>query len=246
MKRYGLIGYPLGHSFSKRYFTSKFEKEGLADCTFDLFPLKDISGFPGLIKSGQGLLQGLAVTIPYKQLVIPYLSSTDPLSKNIGAVNCIKINNENLIGYNTDSIGFEKSFLPLLKPHQRRALVLGTGGASKAVQYILQKNQLPYLLVSRHPSPENGIISYSALNEKIMLDHTVIINCTPVGMVPQENTFPDIPYPYITTKHLLYDLIYKPETTLFLQKGAARGATIKNGYEMLIIQAEENWRIWNS
>lgn len=245
MKRYGLIGYPLGHSFSKKYFSSKFEKEGLADCIFDLYPLANISDFPNLIKSQQDLL-GLAVTIPYKQLIIPFLSGIDPNTRNVGAVNCIKIIKEKLIGYNTDIVGFEKSFLPLLQPYHQRALVLGTGGAAKAVQYVLQKIHLPFLQVSRKVSPGNGIISYKDLDEKIIQDHTVIINCTPVGMVPNENTYPDIPYQYITTKHLLYDLIYKPETTLFLQKGLTLGALAKNGYDMLILQAEENWRIWNS
>lgn len=243
MNLYGLIGYPLGHSFSKKYFTDKFKKEGLRDCFFELFPLQNIDDIPKLILE-QPNLKGLAVTIPHKQAVMPFLKSIDKEAMKAGAVNCIKILPNEMIGYNTDIIGFEKSFSALLKSHHTKALVLGTGGASKAVQYVLNKLQIPFVLVSRKPEGKHTI-SYDDVNKLLLQQYTVIINSSPVGMAPDENAMPAIPYEFITPLHYLYDLIYKPAETKFLQQGKLKGATVKNGYEMLILQAEENWRIWN-
>lgn len=242
MKLFGLIGYPLSHSFSKKYFTQKFTEEAITDCLFELFPLEEITEFPPLIQAHDNL-RGLAVTIPYKEKVIPFLSALDDEAKAIGAVNCICVYGSTLKGYNTDVRGFEKSFVPLLKKNHRRALVLGTGGASKAIQFVLKKLGIEYLLVSRQRSEHT--ICYEDLDEKYLQTYPVIINCTPVGMVPNEQYAPAIPYEYIGAHNYLYDLIYKPAETKFLQEGKRRGAVVKNGYEMLIIQAEENWRLWN-
>ena len=243
MRLFGLIGFPLGHSFSKKFFEDKFLKENLNDCAFELFPLENIFEIEKLFKNNN--LQGLAVTIPYKETVIPYLTNMSVAAKEIGAVNCIKSNIEGTIGYNTDVIGFEKSLLPLLKPHHLKALVLGTGGASKAVQFVLKKLQIDFLLVSRHSNAEKNIFSYHEIDQAMMNDYSIIINCTPLGMSPNEHELPNLPYQYITSNHLLYDLIYKPEKTMFLKEGEQRGAFIKNGFEMLVLQAEENWKIWN-
>ncbi len=243
MNLYGLIGYPLGHSFSKEYFTQKFEKEGLGDCFFELFPLESIEQFPRLLKNHPSL-RGIAVTIPYKEAVIPFLHSLTPQAKSIGAVNCIEMLPEGLRGHNTDVVGFEQSFVPYLQHHHTRALVLGTGGASKAVQFVLQKLDIPFLLVSRKGEGEN-VISYGQVNESLLNDYTIIINCTPVGMSPLEGAKPSLPYESISFVHYLYDLVYKPAHTQFLLEGEKRGATVKNGYDMLLIQAEENWKIWN-
>lgn len=244
MNIYGLIGYPLGHSFSQQYFTSKFNNEGLLNCRFQLFPLSDINQFTELIKS-QPLLLGLAVTIPYKESVIPFMTSIDGVAQKIGAVNCIKIDNGKLKGFNTDIIGFEKSFSPLLMKHHQKALVLGTGGASKSVQFVLKRLGIEYLLVSRKDEFV-GHLNYRSINEKIMRDHMIIINSTPVGMEPNEESLPALPYQFLTPDHLLYDLVYKPLETKFLKQGLLAQSTIKNGFEMLIIQAEQNWKIWNS
>ena len=242
MKQFGLIGYPLGHSFSKKYFEDKFSKENLNDCVFDLFPIKEIGEFKNLIIEQQNLI-GLAVTIPYKETVIPFLDNITEAAKNIGAVNCIQFENGKTIGYNTDVTGFEKSLLPLLQPHHQNAMILGTGGASKAVQYVLKKLGIPFLLVSRNKTAST--ITYENISTEIINTHTLIINTTPLGMSPNEEGFSDIPYHSLSPKHLLYDLIYQPEKTIFLQKGEKQGCVIKNGFEMLILQAEENWRIWN-
>jgi len=178
--------------------------------------------------------------------VMPYLASIDEAARKIGAVNCIKINNGTCIGYNTDVIGFERSFSPLLEYNHTKALVLGTGGASKAVQFVLNKMGMSFLLVSRNPGEGNGYIGYKDITKDTLDEYTVIINCSPAGMIPHEDTEPDLPYFFISKKHLLYDLVYKPAKTRFLEHGFRQGAIIKNGYEMLIIQAEENWTIWNS
>ena len=244
MKVYGLIGNPLGHSFSKQYFTQKFEAANLQDCRFELFPLEHISKLPELL-SRENLLHGLAVTIPFKESVIQFLDETDHKAGTIAAVNCIKLVAGRLIGYNTDSTGFELSLLPLLKAHHDKALVLGTGGSSKAIQFVLRKLGIRFLVVTRAAQVDAGFINYSSVTEAILEQHPLIINCTPVGMYPDTAALPDIPYSALTDKHLLYDLIYKPEQTKFLAAGLAKGATIKNGYEMLVLQAEENWRIWN-
>ncbi len=243
MKQFGLIGYPLGHSFSKKYFEEKFIKENLQDCSFDLFAIEKIEPLREIITTNKNL-QGLAVTIPHKQTAMPFLTEISEAAKVIGAINCIKIKNGKTIGYNTDVIGFEKSLLQLLQPHHTNALVFGTGGASKAIQYVLKKLHIPFLLVSRNNAIDT--ITYEEISLEIMQTHLLIINTTPLGMTPNEEGIPAIPYNLLTTKHLLYDLIYKPEKTLFLQKGEERGCVIKNGFEMLLLQAEENWMIWNS
>jgi shikimate dehydrogenase len=242
MKQFGIIGYPLLFSFSKNYFEEKFAKENLQDCSFELFPIENVELFTEIIASNKNL-QGLAVTIPHKQAVMPLLTHISDAATAIGAVNCIKIFDGKTIGYNTDVIGFEKSLLPLLQSHHTKALVLGTGGASKAVQYVLKKLYIPFLLVSRNKT--DNTITYENISAEIIQTHTLIINTTPLGMTPNEEGFADIPYHLISSKHLLYDLIYKPEKTLFLQKGEEQGCVIKNGFEMLILQAEENWEIWN-
>lgn len=243
MKLYGLIGYPLGHSFSKQYFTEKFEKEGLKDCRFEAFPIESILEFPGLLRTNP-LLQGLSVTIPYKEQVLPYVDHYSDAVKAIGATNSISIKNGRLTAYNTDIVGFEKSFVPLLQPQHRAALVLGTGGASKAVQYVLRKLGVDFLVVTRNKTQPNQI-SYNEIDGAVMTTYTVIINCSPVGMYPAVDAAPELPYSLVTPQHYLYDLVYKPAETLFLQHGKASGATIKNGYDMLLLQAEESWRIWN-
>ncbi len=241
MNLYGLIGYPLGHSFSKEYFNNKFETEGLEDCYFELFPLEKIDLFPGLLKSHS--LKGLAVTIPYKESVMPFLQNIADEAKSIGAVNCIEFLPGGLKGHNTDVIGFERSFTPQLQSHHKAALILGTGGASKAVQFVLKKLGIPYLLVSRKGGIDS--ISYSEVDKELLKKYTIIINCSPVGMSPDETAAPAIPYEFIGTQHYLFDMIYKPAETKFLAEGRSRGAAIKNGYEMLLLQAEENWKIWN-
>ncbi|HAO04028.1 MAG: shikimate dehydrogenase [Chitinophagaceae bacterium] len=244
MKVYGLLGFPLSVSFSKKYFTEKFEKEKLTDCEFELFPISSIENFPDILAQIKNL-KGLAVTIPHKQAVIPFLTHLDFTAKEIGAVNCIKINGKKLSGYNTDALGFKTSFEPLLQPQHNKALVLGTGGASRAVQYVLKQLSIPFLLVSTSKKEKN-CIGYNEVNKSILEEYYIIINCTPVGMLPNETNFPDLPYASLSAKHLLYDLIYKPAETQFLAKGKAKGCLTKNGFEMLLIQAEENWRIWNS
>ncbi|HVI47444.1 MAG TPA: shikimate dehydrogenase [Chitinophaga sp.] len=241
MKVYGLIGYPLSHSFSKGFFAKKFEQENIAGCIYENFPIPDISDFPALLQQHPDLC-GLNVTIPYKEVIIPHLDELSKAAGRIGAVNCIRFSNGKKIGYNTDVIGFKNSLQPLLQPQHTRALVLGTGGAAKAVMFSLEELEIPFTIVSRQAS--DSTISYDSLNKDIIATHTLIINTTPLGMYPRVDTAPEIPYQYITSQHLLYDLVYNPAETLFLQKGAAQGAAIKNGHEMLILQAEASWEIW--
>ena len=245
MNVFGLIGYPLGHSFSKQYFTEKFDKEGIKDCVFEAFPITSINEFPSLLKNNPDL-KGLCVTIPYKEQVLRYIDELSEEVKSIGATNSITIRSNKLVAYNTDIAGFRQSFKKLLQPHHTKALVLGTGGASKAVQYVLRELGIDYLIVSRSNSGADGFINYTAIDELLINEYTIVINCTPVGMWPNENNCPAIPYQFITSRHYLYDLVYKPEETLFLKKGKDKNATTQNGYEMLVIQAEESWRIWNS
>ena len=244
MKQFGLIGYPLSHSFSKGYFAEKFAKENIVDCKYDVFPLEKIEDFVELCNDKKNLI-GLNVTIPYKEKIIPFLDELDETAANIGAVNTIKFSNGKKIGYNSDAYGFEMSLKPFLKPYHKQALILGTGGASKAVEYVLRKLGISFQYVSRTKSEKT--ISYEELltNYDLRLT-TLIINTTPIGMYPNIDTAPDIPYKVITDKHLLYDLIYNPEETLFLKKGKQRGAGTKNGLEMLYLQAERSWQIWNS
>jgi len=245
MKQYGLIGYPLGHSFSKQYFTEKFEREGLEDCVFESFAIPDISQFPSLLSQNPGL-KGLGVTIPYKEKVLKYVNELSEEVKIIGATNSIKITDNKLIAYNTDIIGFEESFSSLLTPAHKKALVLGTGGAAKAVQFVLNKLGIEYEVVTRDNTLHTACKRYDQIDAELMNACSLIINCSPAGMYPNENTAPDIPYELITPSHYLYDLVYKPASTLFMQKGLAKGAIVKNGYDMLLLQAEASWKIWNS
>lgn len=247
MIKLGLIGFPLGHSFSKNYYTNKFKNENITDVEYDLYPLEDMQSFENLYISDNNY-KGFNVTIPHKLSVIPLLTELSEEAKKIGAVNCITIKKEGntsiLKGYNTDAFGFEESLKPLLTTNHKKALVLGNGGAAKAVYYTLEKLNIPYLIVSR--SKANGDITYEELDREIITSHQLIINCSPVGTFPNVNDCPCIPYEYITKEHLLYDLIYNPEETMFLNKGKNMGAKIKNGYEMLVLQAEKNWQIWKS
>lgn len=244
MKLYGLIGYPLSHSFSKKYFTDKFQKEKLADCFYELFPLASLDHFSSLLNTNPDL-KGLNVTIPYKQQILQYLSDQTENVKAIGAANTLKILNGKISGYNTDVVGFERSFIQQLQSYHKKALVLGTGGSSKAVEFVLQKMGIDYLLVTRNEAPNTGMINYSNIDVELIEEYNIIINCTPAGTFPNEDECPSIPYQFISKENYLFDLVYNPKKTLFLKRGEEKGATIKNGYEMLIMQAEESWRIWN-
>ena len=244
MKKYGLIGFPLAHSFSKRYFDEIFSKEAITDCLFDLYPIENLDELQSLLNQNKDL-KGLAVTIPHKEQIIPFLSALSSTAKEIKSVNCIVIKKNELIGYNTDVIGFERSLLPMLESHHLKALILGTGGASKAVHYVLKKMGIECLFVSRNPERNHEAIGYNNLNQQIINDYTLIVNCTPIGTFPDVHSKPDIPYQFLEKKHLLFDLVYNPEETEFLKEGKLRGTAIKNGMEMLEIQAEENWKIWN-
>ncbi|REE82904.1 shikimate dehydrogenase [Lutibacter oceani] len=243
--KYGLLGKNISYSFSKKYFTDKFEKLGLTDLTYQNFDIPEIEEFPFLLYHKEHEFRGINVTIPYKQSVMRYLNEIDPDAKEIGAVNTIKITDKNqLHGYNTDFFGFKKAIEPLLKNHHKKALILGTGGASKAIAYALKKLNIEYKFVSRRLA--DNVFLYSMLNEQVMNEYNIIINCTPLGTHPNINESPDIPYEFISEKHLLFDLIYNPSETKFLQLGKKNGAVIKNGLEMLEFQAEKSWEIWNS
>jgi shikimate dehydrogenase len=242
VRTFGLIGYPLSHSFSKNYFAEKFLHEKLHDCQYQNFPLTDIGQLHHLIQQEKNLV-GLNVTIPYKEAVIPLLTELDEAAKNIGAVNTIKFSSGKMIGYNTDYIGLLRSLKPLLQPHHEYALILGTGGSSKAVQYVLSLLNITYTFVSR--TKTTNTLLYAEVDKNIIEDTTLIINTTPLGMFPDINIAPEIPYTFLSEKHLLFDLIYNPAETLFLQKGKQQDATIMNGLTMLQIQAEESWKIWN-
>ena len=247
MKKLGLIGYPLGHSFSKKYYLDKFEREHIQGIDYDLYPLADLADFQKLYQHDQQFY-GFNVTIPHKQAVLPLMDELSPEAAQMEAVNCIRIQHNGdhvtLKGFNTDAFGFEESLKPLLQPQHTKALVLGNGGAAKAVLYSLKKLNIDYLIVSR--SSTNGDLTYAQLNQQLMEEYTLIINCSPVGTFPNIEEAPAIPYQHITAHHLLYDLIYNPTETLFLKNGREKGATTKNGYEMLLLQAEKNWEIWNA
>jgi shikimate dehydrogenase len=242
MRVFGLIGFPLSHSFSKKYFTDKFAREGISGCRYELFPLERIDDITGLLED-EPELAGLNVTIPYKQQVIPFLQELDPVVRDIGACNCIRVRNGRLQGFNTDVTGFEESLKAKLSPAHDRALVLGTGGAAQAVHHVLGRLGIPFLSVGRKASA--SVLDYGSLTPELIHGHRLIINTTPLGMYPGVDECPDIPYAAIGAGHYLYDLVYNPEKTLFLSKGEARGAVIANGGDMLVIQAEESWRIWN-
>lgn len=237
MRHYGIIGYPLHHSFSAKYFSEKFEREGI-EAEYSLYPI----GMEDLRLKIEDLfhrLDGMNVTMPYKQTIIPYLDRLDETAEAVGAVNVV----HKRVGYNTDCIGFMESIKPLLRAFDRKALVLGTGGASKAVCYGLKQLGINPTLVSR--TPKDGMIGYSDLTEGLMAEHTIIVNCTPLGMVPDTESYPPIPYELISAQHLLFDCIYNPEETVFLRKGRAQGAKTQNGIEMLYGQAKAAWKIWN-
>lgn len=247
MKKYGLIGFPLTHSFSKKFFTEKFETEKI-DSTYDNFEIDNISKFPEIIKNNPELI-GLNVTIPYKEQVIPFLNELSDSAKEIGAVNTVKITRTAsgiiLKGFNTDTFGFATSLKPLLKDHHKKALILGTGGASKALKYVLKKLGIEFISASIEELKENEI-GYEEIDEKMITERLLIINATPLGTYPKVDTFPNIPYQFITEKHLLFDLVYNPEVTQFMAKGLQKGATVKNGYEMLLNQALKSYEIWNT
>lgn len=243
--KFGLLGKNISYSFSRKYFTEKFLKLGLSNYKYFNFDIPEIEEFPFLLYHKEDEFGGINVTIPYKESVMRYLNKIDNDAKKIGAVNTIKItDNFELIGYNTDFYGFQKSIQPLLKKHHTKALILGTGGASKAVVYAFDKMKIQTKYVSRNASEDK--LTYSNLTKEILGEYTIIVNCTPVGTYPNTSESPEIPYKYITEKHLLYDLIYNPEITQFLKKGKEQGAAIKNGLEMLELQAEKSWEIWNS
>ena len=276
MNTYGLIGYPLGHSFSRKFFTEKFEKEGI-DAQYLNFEIPSIEEFPEIIKNNPEL-RGLNVTIPYKQQVMQYLDDISEEAKAIGAVNVVRIERPSpqpspimgretmrnagnkpdglpikgdmseglrgsLIGYNSDVIGFVESIKPLLKPHHKKALILGTGGASKAIRYGLEKKLgMKTLFVSR--SAREGMITYEEVTAEVLKEYEVIVNCSPVGMYPHVDECPALPYEAMNENNLLYDLVYNPLETLFMKKGAEQGATVKNGLEMLHLQAIASWKFW--
>lgn len=247
MDKYGLIGYPLKHSFSISYFNEKFQSENI-DAEYVNFEIPSIEDFMEVIEENPNL-RGLNVTIPYKEQVIPYLDELDKDTAKIGAVNVIKIipqgkGNVKLVGYNSDIVGFTRSIEPLLQSHHVKALILGTGGASKAVFHGLANLGIKATFVSR-TKKSNDILTYQELTPEIMQEHTVIVNTTPLGMYPNVDACPDIPYDQLTPNHLLYDLLYNPHETLFMKKGMERRATVKNGLEMLLLQAFVSWEIWN-
>lgn len=246
MDKYGLIGYPLGHSFSQSYFNEKFQNENI-DALYENFEIPSIENFPEIIETNPNL-RGLNVTIPYKEKVISYLDVISPEAREIGAVNVIKVERKGkstyLTGYNSDVIGFTRSIEPLIEKYHKKALILGTGGASKAVNYGLKSLGLETVFVSRYRKPDT--ICYEDITPKVIKEYNVIVNCTPLGMFPHTDECPNLPYEAMNTQTLLYDLIYNPDTTMFMQKGAEHGATVKNGLEMLLLQAFASWEFWHS
>jgi len=249
MKRvFGLIGYPLEHSWSRKFFNQKFENESIENAKYENFAIEDLSLFRKLVDNNPNLV-GLNVTIPYKERIIPYLDELDATARGIGAVNTIKVLKINdttrLVGFNTDVVGFESSLINSGVSFNRKALVLGSGGASKAVRYVLEKHQCQHLVVSRTPKETNSI-SYAQITEQVLREHTLVINTTPLGMFPKIESFPEIPYELLSCNHVLYDLVYNPIETSFLKKGKEAGTKTINGLEMLELQAIESWKIWNS
>lgn len=244
-KIYGLIGFPLEHSFSQMFFNQKFEAEGI-NAEYRNFELPDIGDLMELISEYPDI-QGLNVTIPYKEQVIPYMDRMNDIARGVGAVNVIKITRNDadlhFEGYNTDVIGFSDSIKPLITPERNKALILGTGGAAKAVAFSLKKLDIEYQFVSRTHRP--GVITYADLSPEVVAEHKIIINTTPLGMYPNVDVCPDIPYEALTPEHLCYDLLYNPDVTLFMKKSAEQGAETKNGLEMLMLQAFASWEIWN-
>lgn len=246
MQLFGLIGYPLSHSFSMGYFATKFEDEKIPNCRYENFPIEDISLLNGIIQSNPNLI-GLNVTIPYKEKVLPYLDEISEVAKEIGAVNTIRISRENdkvfLKGFNTDAYGFMESIKPMLGPPHTSALILGTGGASKAVKFVFKKLGINYLSVSRNKN--DNTVTYNELTAELLGVHKIIVNTTPLGTYPKVEECPPLPYQFLSRDHLLYDLVYNPAVTSFLSKGKEQGCNTKNGLEMLHLQAEKAWQIWN-
>ena len=246
MDKYGIIGYPLGHSYSRGFFTDKFKKEGI-DAQYLNFPIPSAEQLREVVGENPEL-RGLNVTLPYKQAVIPMLDELSDEAREIGAVNVIRVRRKNgspfLQGFNSDIIGFINSIKPLLKPNHRKALILGTGGASRAVRVGLEQLGLDWTYVSR--TPAKGRYTYDELTPEIIQDYLVVVNCSPVGMYPNNDACPSIPYEALTSDHLLFDVVYNPEETLFMKRGAERGAVIKNGLEMLYLQAVASWEFWNT
>lgn len=244
MNKLGLLGKNISYSFSRTYFKAKFEKEQITDTSYENFDIKSIDLFPSIVKNTEGL-KGMNVTIPYKEVVMPFLDKINKKAAEIGAVNTIRITKKGkLVGYNTDCYGFKKSIKPHIKPHHKKALILGTGGASKAIAFTLKELGITYKYVSRRPG-ENIGFTYDDLTEKNIAKNTIIINCTPLGTFPDIEQCPNIPYNGITDKHILFDLIYNPEETKFLKQGKLNGAITINGLKMLELQAEKAWSIWN-
>jgi shikimate dehydrogenase len=246
MRKFGLIGYPLGHSFSQKYFTEKFSRESIRDCIYQNYPIENIELFPGLLNDTE--LKGLNVTIPYKTQIIPYLTDVDTDALNAGAVNVIKITRkttEDIVikGFNSDIYGFRETIVPHLRKSDEKALILGTGGASMAVDYVFKTLGIPFVKASILGEPET--ISYDQINRDLLMEYKIIVNTTPLGMHPSVETFPSIPYEHITKDHILYDLVYNPDMTVFLRKGEERGCRVIGGLKMLHSQAERSWRIWN-
>lgn len=246
MKIYGLVGYPIGHSFSSKYFTEKFQGEKV-DAGYHNFQMEDVQDLSKVLESHDNIA-GLNITIPHKTNIFSFLTEVDETAKAIGAVNVVKAskteNGYHLKGYNTDVIGFEKSLVPQLKQSHKKALVFGTGGASKAVIYVLKTLGIHYKYVSRNKGADQ--FSYEDITPEIIREYTLLINCTPLGMSPKQDMCPNIPYDSITENHYLFDLIYNPEQSIFLKNGANKGADTKNGLEMLHLQADAAWEIWNS
>jgi shikimate dehydrogenase len=243
VRQFGLIGFPLSHSFSKGYFANYFSTENILDAQYENFPIESIDLFKSLWENNPAL-KGLNVTIPYKKLVIPFLQHSSSVVQSIQACNCIRLHEGALYGYNTDVIGFEQSILPYLQPNHQKALVFGTGGAAAAVEWVLKKLGINYQLVSR--TATDGRITYAALTPEIIAAHTLLINTSPVGTFPNVDEAPNLPYEAISSKHHLYDLVYNPAETKFLAMGASQGASTQNGLEMLHLQANASWEIWNS
>ena len=241
--KYGLLGKDISYSFSGNYFSKKFEQLNLEGYSYENFDFQDLSNFNKVLDQTTDL-KGMNVTIPYKESVIPFLTKLDPTAAEIGAVNTIKFTKEGTVGYNTDVIGFRKAIEPLISSEHKKALILGTGGASKAVSHVFKSMGIPFLYVSRQS--KEGQISYKDLTKEIIQEHLIIVNCTPIGTFPEIDQKPDIDYSQIGANHIAFDLIYNPELTAFLNEAKLRGAKIKNGYEMLVGQAEASWEIWNS
>ena len=242
MRKFGLIGRNISYSFSRNYFSEKFLREGISG-SYENFDLKNISEFPAVLKENPEL-KGLNVTIPYKEEIIPFLDSLDPVASEIGAVNTIKLETSGrLIGYNTDYFGFAEALKPYLKEHHKKALILGTGGASKAIAYALKTLDIEYKFVSRKASEEK--LSYEELNEQMLKEYTLLVNCSPLGTFPKTEEHPKIPFQHLTRNHLIFDLIYNPPQTRFMELAKDQGATVVNGQKMLELQAEKAWDIWN-